>query len=133
MRTVREGLLKANSIWSERAWVLVGALLFAGTVTCWLYGDRHEHYNGFLVLLGWTCLAIGVCVYRIRPSAPRMAAWLSAHKGAIVLSFIALALLYAYAGDILIYLAPSTSWGYALKYDVAESKVAIEKQPHDCA
>ena len=72
MRTVREGLLKANSIWSERAWVLVGALLFAGTVTCWLYGDRHEHYNGFLVLLGWTCLAIGVCVYRIRPSAPRM-------------------------------------------------------------
>ncbi len=62
-----------------------------------------------------------------------MAARLSAHKGAIVLSFIALALLYAYAGDILIYLAPSTSWGYALKYDVAESKVAIEKQPHDCA
>jgi hypothetical protein len=53
-------------------------------------------------------------------------------RGRILLSFIALVHLYAYTGDVLIYLAPSKTWGYALKYGVADSRVAIDKRPYNC-
>lgn len=78
------------------------------------------------------CVALGALVCRIGTLGREMTDWLLARGGRILLSLIALVLLYAYAGDILIYLAPSTTLGYALKYDVAESMVVVDKRPHNC-
>ncbi len=47
-------------------------------------------------------------------------------------SALALFLLYAVLGDTLIYLAPSWTYGYSLKYDVDESNVTIYLRPHNC-
>jgi hypothetical protein len=48
------------------------------------------------------------------------------------LLFIAGAVVNNHGGDVLIYLAPSSPYGYAFKYSVDTSNVRVEKQPHDC-
>ena len=35
-------------------------------------------------------------------------------------------------GGTLIYVAPSSAYGYGFKYSVADSKVSIGLRPHDC-
>jgi hypothetical protein len=44
----------------------------------------------------------------------------------------ALWLLYEATGYVLVYLAPSSSYGYAIKYSVNPSSVFIDRRPHDC-
>jgi hypothetical protein len=124
--------MRFRATWSNAAWVLVAAVLFLGTAIGWVYGDDHQHYSGFLVTLGWVSLAAGVYICRNRPSAEEMASRFSAHKRKIVWSLVAVIALYSFAGDTLMYIAPSTTYGYAWKYDVADSRVVIDKQPHNC-
>src|SRR5450756_567350 len=46
--------------------------------------------------------------------------------------WLVLVVLFATIGDILIYIAPSSTYGYGLKYNVADSKVFVSQRPHDC-
>ena len=45
---------------------------------------------------------------------------------------LACTVFFSVIGDILIYIAPSTTYGYSLKYSVDNSKVVIEMRPHNC-
>jgi hypothetical protein len=50
----------------------------------------------------------------------------------VLFVIVATSLFVENSGNILTYIAPSATRGYALKYKVADSNVAIDKQPHDC-
>jgi len=118
--------------WSTSAYVILGVFLFLAAGTSWFYGDDHKHYNGFLVMLGWLFLIAGLYLFKSKPSSNNIARGFKAHKSK-VLSFLLLAFgFYEFLGDILIYIAPSITYGYAWKYDIANSKVVVGMRPHDC-
>ena len=120
------------SRWNTSAYLLLAVVLFLAAGTSWIYGDNHEHYNGFLVTFGWLFLVTGLYVCNKKPSSREMAAGFIAHKGKILPCLLLLFGFYEYCGDVLMYIAPSTTYGYAWKYDVADSMVIIEMRPHDC-
>ena len=45
---------------------------------------------------------------------------------------MACGLFFAVIGDILMYIAPSSPYGYAAKYNVNDSYVVMNRKPHDC-
>lgn len=45
---------------------------------------------------------------------------------------VVLVVFFATIGDILMYISPSSTYGYGFKYNIVDSKVSIEMRPHDC-
>jgi len=124
--------ISCRSIWNNGAWAILGVLLFIAAGTSWAYGDNHQHYNGFLVTLGWVFLIAGIYFVTDKPSSQAIAGGFAAHRGKILPCLLFALGLYVYIGDILIYIAPSWTYGYAWKFGVANSKVAIGMRPHNC-
>jgi len=123
-------------LWNRWAWALLALLLFAGGIWCWVSGDTHGHYNGYLVALGWACFLLFGYLCARKPAAQQILSDIRAHGLAIVSSGILLLVLFAIvlaiAGDVVIYFAPTATYGYAWKYNVAASNVVVEKRPYDC-
>jgi hypothetical protein len=123
LRRIRACLNVVNKSFS---WLLAAIAVFAGAIASFYYGE--ESYSIPLVLLGWVLLLLTVVIIKRTPTAQQM--W--NERGRIAFGLIGLLVLLGGLGDILIYFAPTETWGYAVKYGVDTSKIVIEKQPHNC-
>jgi hypothetical protein len=118
--------------WDRWAWLFLALCVVAAGVSSWLYGDDHQHYDGWFVALGWVFMLFAWYLCQARPSAARIATGFRKHKAALFTSAIAVVLLYTYIGDIAIYVMPTAIYGYARKYGIAWVRVTIAQRPHDC-